>query len=300
MSRVKNFSIKLAALIVALVVAVVAFSAYGSSQNINAAYSVRYYWRHNYNSTSPASYTQYSLSVEQRPRSIIGPSNMINDTDASVVSLTITDNGETKPGTGFIVGDHVIATAAHCLYNKDTKKFNNIKIEVVSANNVTSRTIYPKYGHISKDYVTYLGKYNMYDYALLYVEEDLTEYGIFDMGIATDKYADDEGEVILSGFPDGRSSGGLRKMSIGNVVSNGTTESYLAYDADTKEGNSGSPVYVEEGYIVENNGGALYYGYTTVIAINVMEDQGNQGYNSGVRINANHLKFYLANSYLTA
>ncbi len=303
MSRVKTFSVKLAALVVALVVAVVAFSAYGSSQNTNAAYSVRYYWRHDYSSTNPASYTQYSLSVEQKPRSIIGTDDMVNDNETSVVSLTISGYEKEKPGTGFIVDDHVIATSAYCVYNKGTKKFNNIKIEVVGPRNETLLTVHPKYAHVSEDYVTELGDYQAYDYALLYVEEDLSSFGIFDLGIATDKYADDKGEVILSGFPDGHNTKTKlrRKMSIGNATSSGTNAYHMAYDADTKEGNRGCPVYVEEGFSVESNGEALYYGYTTVIAINGESDTENSsGYNSGVRLDANHLKFYLANSYLTA
>lgn len=314
MSKVKSFSIRAAALIIALVVAVVAFSAYGSSQNTNAAYSTRYYWRHDYSDSILDSYTEYSLSVEQKSRMVIGSDDRIRDNDTSVVSLYLYGNGFPQHGSGFIVGKHVIATAAHCVYNKKFERFYNIEISVVGSDNSTLLTVRPSYAHISKDYVT-VDDYetNEYDYALLYVEEDLSQYGVFDLGIATDKYVEEAGQVIVSGFPVGypegyeNSSYGLRFKASGNIIPNIPdildNSSLLRYDTDTKGGTSGGPVYVEEGFSVRMNGQLQFYEYRTVVAINVSEknpEDTSPDHNSGVRIDANHLKFYCSNPNLTA
>lgn len=309
MSRVKNFSVKLAALIIALVVAVVAFSAYGSSQNTNAAYSTRYYWRHDYSNSDRSSYTQYSLSVEERSRMIIGSNDMVRDSDTSVVSLSLTGNGLPRVGSGFIVDKHVIATAAHCVYNKNFERFYDIEVSVVGSDNEKLLTVTPTYAHISKDYVTTDYDTNDYDYALLYVEEDLSMYGVFSLGIATENYVEDEGQVIVSGFPANYkptyegAAYGLRFKAAGNILSDLTDSYKLRYDADTKSGVSGGPVYVEEGFSVTMNGKQTYYEYQTVVGINVSEkDASYEGpdFNAGIRIDANHLKFYCSNNYLTA
>ncbi|MCM1529692.1 MAG: serine protease [Alistipes sp.] len=310
MSRVKNVSIRLAAFVIALVVAVVAFSAYGNPQDANAAYFKRYYWRHDYSDPALDSYTQYSLSVEESSRMVIGSNDMIRDKDTSVVCLSLTGNGLPRVGSGFIVGKHIIATAAHCVYNKNFERFYNIEISVVGSDNEELLTVRPVYAHISRDYVT-SDDYdtNDFDYALLYVEEDLSQYGVFSFGIATQKYVENEGQVIVSGFPVGYkptyegASYGLRFKSSGNILPDLTDSYKLRYDADMLTGESGGPVYVEEGFSITSNGKTTNYEYRTVVAINVSEkgsQSEEQDYNAGIRIDANHLKFYCSNEYLTA
>jgi len=286
---------RIIAIISAIVVFMVSMCTYSS--NAEAATSTRTYWRHDYSNTDLSSYYEYSLTTSTsetsvNSRVVIDDNDMIRDYDTAVVRLSI-------GGTGFIVGDHLIATAAHCVYNRTDDEFINFSIDIVSANNSTLLTVFPKYVHICSLYETVGYGRSPYDYALIYVEEDLSEYGAFSLGLALDSYISNEGSVIVSGFPQEYPENyedldwGIRFKAVGNILSEENNEVMLRYDADTAGGDSGGPVYIEEAYQVN---GVLYEN-KAVIAINVSH---YPDYNNGVRINNDLLKFYGGNTYLTA
>lgn len=301
MDKVRNVSIRLAALVIALVVAIVAFSAYGNSQSTNAAYSTRYYRRHDYSSSNLSTYTTYSLSVEQKERYITPPNGMVRDNDTAVVRL----NGI---GTGFIVGKHVIATAAHCVFDNDSKKFETFTIDIVGNNNNVLKTITPKYVDICSSFVTYTDSPNYkYDYALIYVEDDISEYRVFSLGLTLDWYISYGGTVIASGFPQYPPSGydgvwtATRFRSAGGVDSVHTNSYFISHDADAINGDSGGPLYVEEGFEVYENGSMKTYEYKTVIGIvshGTHDKETGEAYDNAVRVDSNLLKFYCGNTNL--
>ena len=271
-----------------------------STETVNAVATTRTYMRHYCNSSNPKSYSQYSLTVDPydntvaptnnvslySEQGIIGDNDMIRDYDTAVVNLSI-------GGSGFIVSDHVIATAAHCVYNADTKSFIDNTVKIVDSQN--DKTFTPKYVDVCKTYAD--PDHRNYDYALIYVEEDLSEYGMLKMGVALDEYVDKHGEVIVSGFPqsypnnyDGQPYG-IRFKAKGKLLSS-SDDIQLVYDADTAGGDSGGPVYAEEGFTNQHYD---HYDYKTVVAINVA----TSGIaNIGVRITPDLLKFYYDNSYL--
>lgn len=259
-----------------------------------AVATTREYVRHYYSSSDPTSYSEYSLTVDpynntntspnanSQQRAIIGDNDMIRDYDTAVVNLSI-------GGTGFIVSDHVIATAAHCVYNPGTNCFIENDVIIVDSN--INRTLTPKYIDVCKTYGN--PNYRGYDYALLYVEEDLSEYGRLQLGVATDDYINKHGEVIVSGFPHKYPANyegqpyGIRFKAKGKIIDATTGE--IIYDADTFTGDSGAPVYAEEGFTT--NSGERY-DYKTVVAINVATSGDD---NRGVKINPDILKFYNGN-----
>ena len=265
-----------------------------STETVSAVATTRTYMRHYYNSSNPASYTEYSLTVDPYDNTasdgisayddsgIIGDNDMIRDYDTAVVNLSV-------GGSGFIVSDHVIATAAHCVYNTSTNRFIDNTIKIVDSNN--NRTFTPKYVDMCKTYVD--PAHRDYDYALLYVEEDLSEYGRLQLGVATDDYINKHGDVIVSGFPQSYPSNyqgqpyGIRFKAKGKIIDATTGE--IIYDADTFTGDSGAPVYAEEGFTT--NSGERY-DYKTVVAINVATSGDD---NRGVKINPDILKFYNGN-----
>ncbi len=274
------------------------------NESVSASNTTRNYWKHDYSNSNLYSKTSYSLTVKSddntvtaasdiEPYTIIPPDNMVRDYDTSVVRLNMPGIGH---GTGFIVGDHVIATAAHCVYGNG--KFYNMTIDIVDENNNTAATFAPSYVHIPSLYAT--NSFN-YDYALIYVDEDLSEYGMFKMGVALDEYVNNNGSVIASGFPGEYPDNytgeyGIRFKAQGNLAL--STQYKLYYDADTFGGNSGGPVYVEEGFTDKN--GKLYE-TKTVVAIhtngfNITEYP--NGKNSGTRITPDILKFFYNNSYM--
>ena len=263
--------------------------------DVAAASKTRTYWRHDYSSTNLSSHYEYTLTLDStnNARTIFKPNDMVRDYDDTAV-VRIDGPG----GTGFIVDDHIIATAAHCVYSQKYDRFENFKISIIDKNNNVIKTISPKYAHINKDftkYEDYKGNSSNYDYVMIYVNEDLSAYGKFNLGVALDSYADKKGSVIVSGFPQEYPDGykdadwGIRFKASGNIVSK---NSYmLDYNADTSYGDSGGPVYIEEGIVVNGK----LESYKTAIAINVC----HSSYNSGVRMTAETLKLYGDNPYKT-
>lgn len=282
-----------------------------------AVATTREYVRHYYSSSDPTSYSEYSLTVDpynntntspnanSQQRVVIGDNDMQLDPDTAVIQLQF--SGGT--GSAFIVDDHLIATAAHCVC-KD-QNFFNMKIKLKDSNN-NVKWITPKYIDANKNFYDNYNSngnpntsdYNTYllgnDYALIYVEEDLSNYGIFNMGVALNEYADNHGEVIVSGFPSKSAYPSWFEATIektrfkakGKILSR--TPKYINYDADTAPGDSGGPVYVQEEFSGDT--------YNTVIAINVAEtynskDPNNDSVkkNHGVRITPDILNFFYNN-----
>lgn len=306
MSRINTLNAKRAvAVFIAVVMMILSLSYTDNNQvDVAAASKTRTYWRHDYSSTNLSSHYEYTLTLDStnNARTIFKPNDMVRDYyDTAVVRIDGPD------ATGFIVDDHIIATAAHCVYDLSSKKFYDFTISIIDENNNVIKTISPKYAHINKkfsEFSSYIDDSkrpdytSMYDYAMIYVNEDLSEYGQFNLGVALDSYVNNQGSVIVSGFPiqypDGYSNAdwGIRFKAAGNIMIQHTTSKLLRYNADMTNGDSGGPVYLEEGIVVN---GKLKQ-YKTVIAINVCQDL---YCNTGVRMTGEILKFYGDNPYKT-
>lgn len=255
----------------------------------------RTYWRHDYSSSNLSSYYEYDLSLQiadtanlVSPAYIFGENDMVRDYDTSVVRLSV-------GGTGFIVGNHLIATAGHCVYDIDNDKFINNTISIVDENNEVIDTISSKYVHVNKNFATASSYSAYYDYALIYVEEDLSEYGMFYLGAPLDNYITTTSTVTVSGFPASYPNGyegeswGIRFKADGNILPSYSNSLVISYNADMTFGDSGGPVYFTETRCGQT--------YNTVIAVNACQLDGY--YNKGVRITSDLLKFYYGNSYIT-
>lgn len=295
-----------------------------STETVSAVATTRQYFRHNCSDTNKRSKTEYSLTVnpydntsssttndEPVPYSIIGTDNRVNaDEDTAIVKLVDSTTGK-GIASGFIVNDHVIATAVHCVYTG--LEFRDLSIRIIDENNNLIKTVSPQYIHVPKEAIYNTSSIRgTHDYALLYVEEDLSEYGTFQLGVATDEYIDNHGNVVVSGFPGDLpenytgKSGDIRFKASGNFYRSSVSpyNNYRCfYDADAVGGNSGGPVYVEEGFKV----GDQWYKYKTVVAIHsggcasfsLNYNYFDPEYNSGVTITPDILNFYYSNSYLT-
>ncbi len=297
MKNEKIFNVKLLAVIVAFILLIVSLTCY-SSFNTNAL-SQRKYLRHDYKNPNQQPF-EYVISVPDsvfgngiEPCYIFPPNDMVRDYNTSVVLLSV-------GGTGFIIGEHTILTAGHCVYDINNDKFIDLTISIVDSNNNTIKKINPRYAHVPEKYADLTSYDIQYDYALIYVEEDLSEYGMFNLGICLDQYINDQGTITVSGFPQTYPDGyedseyGLRFKASGNIISQENNGMNIVYDADMTGGDSGGPVYVNESYISNN----ISYDYNTVIAINVAQNV-SQKKNKGVRINFDILQFCYQNVHLT-
>lgn len=162
------------------------------------------------------------------------------------------DNG--THGSGFIVDDHIIATAAHCLYNG--KSFvKTCNIEVYDVEGKTLIASYPASElHVPQQYMEMSSNSTPYDeyccdYGLIYVEEDLSVYGKMAMGIATSHFFGTTQKVYVSGFPTSRNENvdiyPARYFSAGPVKKKSLSDNQFTYDAFAVSGDSGGPVYIE-------------------------------------------------------
>lgn len=144
---------------------------------------------------------------------------LVDDTnvnDRSVIGsdgrfVDFTKNGTVKiygggtVGTGFIVDAHTIATAAHCVYSKGAS-YGSVKytsrILVFNTDGSIAMTVTNiKQIHIPDLYISTSGGSNAYDYALITVEEDLSEYAMFNLGVMMDSFRGNGKTISVTGFP---------------------------------------------------------------------------------------------------
>lgn len=255
--------------------------------------------------------------------------NMLTSTSSNANTRAVIGNDEREPskvkenfgivtiecnggwGTGFIVGDHHIATAAHCVYDEDIKQWKNItKINTYSQTGNKFGTLTPVEVHVPRLFPitadTTPTSENMYDYALITVEEDLSNYLQFDLGVTYNVNATNYTNIpiYVTGAPGYKPNVIYVKNELmqlytaeGRVISRQcdtnellTNTSLLYYDTDAKDGQSGAPVYT----ITKNTiNGQLSYTYT-VIAVHSGGIANSR--NWGSLITKYHLQFYKNNT----
>ena len=138
----------------------------------------------------------------------------------------------------------MIATCAHTLYD-GTTFHTDYKVKVYDAAGTTCIATYNATElHIPATYYNGYNKY--YDYGLIYVDDDLTDYGTMALGLPTNEFETTEQTVAVSGFPglvNGISTSN-RYYGLGTITT--TTNDYrLCYTTYASPGQSGGPVYVE-------------------------------------------------------
>ncbi|MDE6020046.1 MAG: trypsin-like peptidase domain-containing protein [Ruminococcus sp.] len=268
-----------------------------SAVNTSKSYKV-------YNATTGSYIKSYTLApnaVEDKSRGVIDTDDRIVDFGKNGVIKIIRNDGCT--GTGFVVDAHTIATAAHCVATKPDKNatyYNTAsisKILIFKPDGTIEQTITnPKQYHIPNNFASTPGTTNRYDYALITVEQDLSAYANFNLGIMLDSFQAKHKLISVTGFPgevNGQTvnDGDNHVMYTGNgyVVDNKyDADLQFCYDCDVSGGNSGGPVYISSAY-----DGKAYY---TVIGIVTAEHVER---NIATRITTDLLHFYKNNPNIT-
>lgn len=219
--------------------------------------SARSYKKHNCSTGNTTNYTLSTpsslSSIEDQLRSGSIDDRLL-DSSAEAQCIVYLDykcsNGIYYRGSGFIVDDHVIATCAHCLY--DGSAFNtDYKVKVYNTEGTSVVETYnAKELHIPSNYYNNYQTVN-YDYGLIYVEEDLSQYGKMALGIPTDNFKYTAQTVNVSGFPGeihinqpNQTDTTWRYYGSGTVTTD-TTDYKIWYTSYTSGADSGGPVYIE-------------------------------------------------------
>ncbi len=230
-------------------------SSFVSGNNIDSATEATgiTYIKHYYNSNKPdEEYTlepiEYSTDFAM-PRWIDSTDNRpnANPVPSGIVSITDGRSG----GTAFIVGAHEVMTAAHCVYSASMRDFydNDDAALMISKNQPFSEgiSLTEIACHIPKQYKNYADNKlssqricRPTDYAIITVKEDLTDYGILNLGMTTQdvvKYT----PIHAYGYSYASSKPYL-KVSDG-TISEASDKGYLiSDDCYITYGTSGGPV----------------------------------------------------------
>ena len=244
--------------------------------------------------------------------------------DTAVVQI------DSSGGTGFIVDNHIIATAAHCVYDDSTGFGKDVTVDIYEDNDSGKhKSVKAAEVHIPRDYVNLVNETgthlrSMFDYALIYVEEDLSEYGKFDLGIPSDEFMDSKTTVTVSGFPqvvhgsfDDANCEYLYKAD--GVILNCHSyagennwqfkghpqkqENFFSHQLMTSAygsgGDSGGPIYMTIN--VGSNEYHTVVGIYTSVGLNDVDYDGNDEQVSfGVRMTSSLLRFYYNNDYINS
>lgn len=296
MLNIKKINMRFSAVFVSMVVLFVTVFALSFStahaDNLNVNYKV-------YNAKTGAYLRQYDLSVVgNNTRKVIGDDERELDYSKNGVVKIITTDGQSRYlSSGFVVDEHTIGTAAHCVENQ---KIVSILFFDSNGNNCMTITDPVEY-HFPSKYPTYSKRNeNPYDYALITVKQSLKDYQCFQFGMITDDFQNSKYNVTsIAGFPGvvrGQTVNTSTKhalyRSTGKVVGTAYEDSenisIIKYTDDSSGGNSGGPLYV-----TEQCDGILYY---TVIGVHVRRGNDNENFNEATAISPSVLKFYRGNS----
>ncbi len=262
-------------------------------------------------------YTLYPLSnIDVPSRIIIGNDDRYpEDSLECVINVRTPYNSNTGQdynlGTAFILDSHIIMTAAHVLYDNDGGPINvnanphlesGLQFKIYSDHDTqdSTKVITPIEYHIPDKYIytdSNREDHWKYDYAIVYVEEDLSDYvdfefklGIMRSGMTNTRKiyvtgfsGDDNGsEQVLEENINVKTTGWGYLTGIDHSFDNWNYALY--YNTDGVAGDSGAPAYV---YDLNGN--------KTVIAIN---NYAGDNFNQGTRITPNILHFAYNNPYL--
>ena len=199
-------------------------------------------------------------------------------------------NSNSGIGTGFVVDEHTIATVGHVVYadgtSGDSSKYPTEIIFYDTDGNETKTITNITSVHIPKAYID--NGETQYDYALIEVEEDLSDYMCFNLGIMLDEFITSNTTIYVTGFYYGEEC----RTGVGTIIADdgalcSTSDGEIRYTADTIGGMSGSPVYLKTTFY-----GKTYY---TVIGIH---SGGYSSSNGGARMSTTLIQFYLNNPNL--
>lgn len=245
------------------------------------------------------------------------PTDDLDVENTNVVELSIHNGDRIYTGSGFVISDHIIATAAHCVFNGNNNDFVdgvtvNIYNEQAEAEpeNLIASFEAESY-HVPSQYITLLGKENghmdNYDYALIYVGtdsqgKDLIDYtSAWNIAVPSLQFSKAEtGQLTTSGFTFYNNNN--NELNCARYYSTGTV---IDFSNDQDEAHNIPNLRLHTNAITPGgkSGGVMYYtstfNTTTYKSAAAVAPGGDENYNSwGVSFNPTLLRFYKQNPYI--
>lgn len=269
----------------------------------------RSYTKHVFATNSTSTYTLSLDEFNANSRKVIGNDSRkyaTREENNGIVLISSVSNSSSHAGTGFIIGDHTIATVAHNLY--DEYGFHtHATIYLYDENGDMQFPSVPIVEvHIPTEYISHVnnGTKNTesgtaYDYALITVAADLSErthFTLSEINNVNDAVLKTK-SLYLTGIPrilpDTYTTQNSQYKIYGGVGTlyrtNSNASPIVRYTSDGTEGNSGSPVYFIEQF---NVGDDTYYTYSTVSLHHGWISNYDEVYNLGAKVNPYLLNFY--------
>lgn len=277
----------------------------GNATYVNADIPGTSYYKYTYATKAISEYTLSAI-----PETDISSRNAIStysddnrelasleQTIVSIKGFTPTENDgvyNMSLGTGFIIGDHEIMTAAHVIYNGTFGNTPSIEISNSNPQNSDSIVLTPIAAHVPKLFNS-TDCFETYDYAIITVEEDLSNYGEALLGVITDNAINNHISIHNLGYAYYNNINCALKISNGNINQSTNDGTRLIANVYSYGGTSGGPVYVETDY--GNLDGSNTITYKTVVGIISQADSEN-GITTCSQIRPALLKFAYNNSNL--
>lgn len=270
--------------------------------------STRTYYKHACDTGTSSTYSSYIIPAlsnnlssipfnEDELRTIGSPDN--ENTNCVEITLTDYSNNEYM-GSGFIIADNIIATAAHCVYGNGFMKSAKIKVYNPNCSDLYAEITGLEL-HIPANYTSVSSEYkSLYDYALIYFDPNDVEYydddydisdDIVDIGVMTNEFMYTDSYITISGFTGDNTHGWRRYYSMGNIE---ISSPYPDYRFQSSAYN----------YYGQSGGMAYYKPYSTFkstvgIVTHLYWDNDSITRSLGVKFNTTVLRFYFQNNNIS-
>ncbi|MDE6520910.1 MAG: trypsin-like serine protease [Ruminococcus sp.] len=260
------------------------------------------YRRHDCSDSNLKSYKTYTIpvgestnAVEDIPVAYASQDNTKDNENIACVEIS----SSIGVGSGFIVSNNTIATAAHCIYNDSSNEFaKNVKVKVYVDENV-SYTASAEFLHMPSKYINGNDCDVNYDYALIRVGDfkdkngnkvNVGKYSV-NLGIMTDEFINaKKGSLTSVGYTT-IDNIHTRYQSTGVISPDIPSHEYAyRYHIESKGGGgkSGGMTYFDSSYTFPGSSSTI--NTRSTVGVHTSGGDGHKSY--GVRVNLNLIRFY--------